>query len=327
MGANLNKAYVVGVLNGTNTTLINPIALNKTEYLTVLQEFDTIRVIFALSSATTDINGVAYYVNLSKPSINKAVILANKSVDLNGKNLSILGVSFDTYEGYIPTGNLSYYSDSNLTSVHNTWWKKLISVTGANLLVNNSWSGACASTVNGLESSGVQRSLILDDGSSDPDVIIIGSFIANDWVNSAIGSWEWSTALPGADVDLSNAANYAVYENVIETYSGAMATIFTRLMQKYPKAKIYAMDLFNYNRSGEHNPTGNSATKNVMIYNTELYRLCNAFGVGIIEISKCGINAVNSADYTVETGVTHLHPNADGHQLICDAVVKALRCN
>ena len=106
-----------------------------------------------------------------------------------------------------------------------------------------------------------------------------------------------------------------------------MATIFTRLMQKYPKAKIYAMDLFNYNRSGEHNPTGNSTTQNIMIYNDELRRLCNAFGVGLIEISKCGINAVNSADYTVETGTTHLHPNAVGHSLICDAVLKAFRSN
>ncbi len=108
-----------------------------------------------------------------------------------------------------------------------------------------------------------------------------------------------------------------------------MASTFYRIQGKYPNAKIYVMDCYNYQRNNKYNPTrtGNTnASNSVMKMSIALHDVADAFGVTVIPISKCGINAVNSPQYTVETdkeGVC-LHPNDDGHTLIFRQVYKAL---
>ena len=247
------------------------------------------------------------------------------TVDLSSKKFSICGVSIDTYQGWIPSGNVSYYTPSNLASVDMTWWKKLMNSTGIQLVVNNSWSGACASTIKGLESSGVQRCISLDNGLSDPDIIIVGMFGANDWAWSSIGSYSFDTSLPGANVDLTNESNYNTYKDIIESYAGAMATIFYRLHQKYPNARIYALDMYNYFRNAGVDPTGRDNAENVPIFNKMLYNICEWFGVTVIKTSECGINAVNSREYCVESSGVALHPNDSGHTLIYESVLARLK--
>jgi len=251
--------------------------------------------------------------------------LVPKGYDLSALSFSICGVSIDTYVGWIPEGNSAYYGSYNLPSVEMTWWKKLMNKTGIKLVKNNSWSGACASTINGLPSSGVQRCMNLHDGSSVPDIIIIGMFGANDWANSAVGSYLFSTQLPSTDVDLSDSGVYATYKDTIETYSGAMATIFKRIHQAYPKARIYALDMYNYYRGADMDPAGWNAEHNVPAFNKALYDVAEWFGVTVIKESECGINAINSRDFCVDgaTG-TALHPNDAGHTLIYKKVLSAL---
>ena len=325
-GNNLVSAYVVGVDNGNITVIQNPISVTEPNYLTVSRSFDTIRIIFKLSEATDNISARADYFNLTKQTAANDAVFERRSTDLRGKKVSILGVSIDTYKGYIPVGNVAYYTDNNLNGVYKTWWYRFLKLTGGTLLINNSWSGACASTINGVPSSGVQRCLSLDDGENTPDVIIIGAFIANDWANSPLGEWSWDISTPSVTDDLTDETIYAQYQSVVETYIGAMVTMIRRIMEKYPLAKIYAMDMYNYNRTEQHNPTGRNENENITIFNDALHSICAKFGVGIINLNTCGINAVNSATYTIEPteGATHLHPNEKGHQLLCEAVLKGL---
>ena len=245
--------------------------------------------------------------------------------DLSAHKLSICGVSIDTYYGWIPEGNTTYYTSSNLPSVDMTWWKRLMDETGISLVINNSWSGACASTVNGLASSGVHRCLSLHNGSIVPDIIIIGMFGANDWANTTVGEYTFTTALPGSSIDLSDEDVYNAYKNTIEKYSGAMATMFKRIHESYPNARVYALDMYNYYRGENLDPAGRGATQNVPLFNKTLYDVAEWFGVTVIKGSECGINAINSRDYCVDgaTG-TALHPNAKGHELIYKKVLAQL---
>lgn len=61
------------------------------------------------------------------------------------KNLLILGDSYSTFEEYIPEGYACYYNsqcDTDVVSVEDTWWHKLMKDKGFNLCQNNSWSGS-----------------------------------------------------------------------------------------------------------------------------------------------------------------------------------------
>jgi len=62
-------------------------------------------------------------------------------------NVIIFGDSYSTYEGYIPEGYDTYYCDSeesetDVRKVEETWWHQLVTETGMNLVLNNSWSGS-----------------------------------------------------------------------------------------------------------------------------------------------------------------------------------------
>lgn len=91
--------------------------------------------------------------------------------------ISILGDSISTYMGYNPYGYAVYYKDdclydNDITSVNDTWWKKVIDVLGGELCVNNSYSGSCVSGV--FESSASSRARCSNlHGESNPDIIII----------------------------------------------------------------------------------------------------------------------------------------------------------
>lgn len=66
------------------------------------------------------------------------------------KNFMILGDSYSTYKGCIPEGYAVYYSPEGVGEQNpaskmkkeETWWMRLIEKTGANLVLNSSWSGA-----------------------------------------------------------------------------------------------------------------------------------------------------------------------------------------
>lgn len=65
-------------------------------------------------------------------------------------NIMIFGDSYSTYKGHIPEGYAHYYfpeeappENSVMTMrLDQTWWQRLISKTGANLIRNDSWSGS-----------------------------------------------------------------------------------------------------------------------------------------------------------------------------------------
>lgn len=62
-------------------------------------------------------------------------------------NVLIMGDSYSTFAGYIPEGYGPYYPENDkwktdVLDVSQTWWHQVVSAMGANLVRNDSWSGA-----------------------------------------------------------------------------------------------------------------------------------------------------------------------------------------
>ena len=62
-------------------------------------------------------------------------------------NTLIFGDSYSTFEGFIPEGYETYYSDtkhleSGVSEVSHTWWHQVITEANLNLILNNCWSGS-----------------------------------------------------------------------------------------------------------------------------------------------------------------------------------------
>ena len=71
---------------------------------------------------------------------------AERSSAMKLGNIMIFGDSYSTYMDHVPEGYAVYYADDRefppFVGLEETWWRRLINATGANLIQNNSWSGS-----------------------------------------------------------------------------------------------------------------------------------------------------------------------------------------
>ena len=260
---------------------------------------------------------------MDEPSVTAAVA-AGVSAGLNtsvlaGKKVSFYGDSITTFKDSIPSGNVTWYTGSNcgVSSVDDTWWKKLIDALGLTLLVNNSWSGRLVSshadTWEGRTTNAGYKQANIDvlaSGSTNPDIIVILMGL-NDFNNEApLGTYDGTTTLPSDP----------------STFTNAYAIMLDRIMTTYPLAQVYCCTLTN----DDHNPpsvfpevNGNGVAMST--WNEAIRKLARAFGAKIIDLDQCGITHYNLetyigdfGDYGIGDGV---HPNAAGHSLMANQAI------
>lgn len=230
-----------------------------------------------------------------------------------GKTLSVLGDSISTYTGYVPSGNKVWYTGSNngVTSVNDTWWMKLMSALGMELLVNESWSGSRVTTTAGDDSAGcLTRCGNLGTGDAEPDVIIVYMGI-NDFNNGVgIGTYDGTGDL-SADTT---------------TFREAYAIMLNKILTAYPAAEVWACTLPYCERTGDNvfpEVNGNGVTLDA--WNEAIRDLAALFGVKVLEHAKCGLTYQNMdrymGDYASGEG---LHPNAAGHSLIANQDIRQM---
>ncbi len=234
--------------------------------------------------------------------------------DFTRKRLSILGDSISTYDGYVPTGTgyASYYHGNNcgVSSVDETWWKRLLDNTGMILCKNNSVSGSCMSTAarqDRVSGCMAERTGGLSDGTNNPDIVIVYMGM-NDFLNAVdIGDYDGNGAIP---------ADMTVFRN-------AYATALLAIMNNYPNAKVYCCTT--------HHTEFNTTTQTPQLkihgstqaqFNEQIRDLARIFCAEVIDFEKCGITTGNIESKTgdnVSAGGTlgrGLHPNAAGHELL-----------
>lgn len=228
----------------------------------------------------------------------------------NGKKLSILGDSISTYAGYIPSSNSNFYTGSNcgVTSVNDTWWKKLIDALGMTLELNNSWSG---SRVTGTSESAGCGTRAQNLG-TNPDVIIVYMGI-NDFNNEVgLGTYDGNGTFPTAT----------------STFREAYAIMLDKILTAYPTAEVWCATLPACERNGSTGaPEING--NNVLLddFNNAIRNLSQVFGAKILDFAQCGLTYENMSiymgDWATGTG-QGLHPNANGHTLIAKQAIRQI---
>lgn len=121
-------------------------------------------------------------------------------------NVFILGDSYSTFEGLIPNGYDSWYSqerknDTDVCRVEQTWWWQLLNETKSALLKNCSWSGTtvCHTGYGGADCSKISflgRFLALAEQGffkdNRADTVFVFGGTNDSWANSPVGDLRFS---------------------------------------------------------------------------------------------------------------------------------------
>ena len=226
---------------------------------------------------------------------------------LTGKNLSILGDSISTFDGYsndstntnstIGSNYASYgvtgsASDLKLSSVNDTWWMQTANATGMNVLVNNSYGGSKVTDTSNTTQNALTRAQNLHDDTGDnantnPDVIAVYMGI-NDFING-VSSTDFATA----------------YDSMISQIKTTYGN----------NAKIFVFTLVTYGTYGDNNET-------LAAYNDAIRETASKYDCFIVDYANSGVNSSNLSTYMQDS--SHLHPNELGMDVISDCFLDAL---
>lgn len=276
-----------------------------------------------------------------------AMISALKS-KYAGKKISIIGDSISTFGGYSnnasnnsTTGsNAVYYNtNSNISTVDQTYWMKLIDALDMELCVNNSWSGGRVYGKNetSYKDSSVFRSTQLHRDANgtrvDPDVILF--FYGINDINNKVAFGNLLEQLDGANnrneeleiVDawfkalLAKNANGSVAGSTYNSFQEAYALSLYNMKTNYANAEIYCVNLIPC----EKYLNNNGGTYEVMENYNYFYELMvDYFDLALVDqYSELSENYYSFAPYYTNAADL-LHPNAGGHTKFAKRIIKAM---
>ena len=276
-------------------------------------------------------------------------------------NISVLGDSITAFENYsngsaadttnstlaggrvwFPMTGRQYDSEGNpievgtgeITEAEHIWIYQAAEKLGAEILVNNSWSGSAVHFWQyGAPGMYEDRVVQLHDNTGDnsgqePDIIVVymgtNDFKYTELVNGTYAQLEDGTyyqsvlgSFDAVDFDALITDNgdgtftYGEPANAMEAY----AISFHKMQQRYPNSEIYVMTLLPF-RAGIHQPTE---------FNADLIAMANHFGLNIVDIEDTGIESdETNFKYLMEDW---LHPNIKGMEVLANAFEAAVRNN
>ena len=141
------------------------------------------------------------------------------------KKVSILGDSYSTFIGVIPSNYATFYPNdrNDVTEIGQTWWSLYIKARGHSLEKNDSWGGTtiCGTGYGRMDSS---RNNFISrvDSLGNPDLIFVFGGTNDDWANSPIGEYQYS------DWTKEDCKNFRP----------ALACLIDMLKKRYPNAEI-----------------------------------------------------------------------------------------
>lgn len=238
------------------------------------------------------------------------------------KQISILGDSISTLDGYNPDGYKVFFIGdkcvkANVFDMKDTWWGQAIDLLGAELLVNDSWSRSRVAKL--ADSDRVFPSGCSDERTGNlhindtiPDVILV-YLGTNDW---GYGVLPEPKMVGFFDEEMQIYVDGFVPPD--ETvFSYAYEMMLKKLQRNYPKAEICCFTLNTSFTSQNPNFTFPAANGGVHIgiYNNIIRNAANMYGCKLVDLEKYHI-AYDSIDGT--------HPNAEGMKTLATMVLREL---
>ncbi len=229
--------------------------------------------------------------------------------------LSILGDSLSTFEGYIPEGYSVFFPHSGeITDVNQMWWKKILDVSGMALCGNSSSSGStCAG-----DSTSVDNPMY---GCSDGRIAaLLGQYdVVPDKIIVYIGTNDLMTGVPLGEND----GTKPVAEGDVAAFSDAYCLTLDKIKASYPEAEVFCCTLTPIGDWGTETPfvtftNGDGLTS--QDYSRVIRQIADAKGCHVIDLENCGITIENMQQYVTD-GV-HLKP--EGMNLIYEVIRKEL---
>ena len=216
--------------------------------------------------------------------------------DYLGKNVSFLGDSITSYDGY--TNNASYnttlpqngyYYSSSKLAVSSTWWHLTMSALNLNLCVNNSVDAGRVTNTKANVTSGIDRAKNLhnDNNGAKPDIIVI--YLGTNDLANGIADYEFE----------------AGYKLMLQN-----------IRASYPEAEVFCCTLLPESRT--------PSTKALVAYNDIIKSCAELYGYESIDLYS-ELSGWSYSKYTISDGTLRVHPTSAGMDLIGDAVIDAIK--
>ena len=141
------------------------------------------------------------------------------------KKVSVLGDSYSTFVGIIPSNYSSFYPNdrNDVTEIEQTWWSLYLKAKGYELEKNDSWGGTtiCGTGYGRMDSS---RNNFISrvDSLGNPDIIFVFGGTNDAWARSPMGEYQYS------DWTTDDCKNFRP----------ALACLTDMLQKRYSKAEI-----------------------------------------------------------------------------------------
>lgn len=241
------------------------------------------------------------------------------------KQVSILGDSVSTLEGYNPLGHNLFFkgevcAKSGVKNMSDTWWGQVIELLGAELLVNNSWSGSRVSKLPNTQSlfpSGCsdERTGNLHIHNVKPDVIIV-----------YLGTNDWGY---GVSPEPKRMGFFDKHKKIHvdgfvppdeSVFSFAYDLMIKKLRKNYLDAEICCCTLnstYMSENPGFVFPVAHGGT-HIDVYNNIIRSAANRFKCKLIDLAGYH-KAYDSIDGS--------HPNAEGMKTLAMMMLRELDCN
>ncbi|MBO4288982.1 MAG: SGNH/GDSL hydrolase family protein [Lachnospiraceae bacterium] len=225
------------------------------------------------------------------------------------RQISILGDSISTFEGFDPPGYAVYYDEemqeiNGLRTVEDTWWMQVIHALDGRLCVNDSFSGSRVSGTSFPSALCEERLGNLRTQTADPDVILIYMGV-NDYGYGVKISWEHM----GLHFSQEN-KNYDHFEDAYDE-------MLRRLRELYPQARIVCGTLMCTAvkfRPGWGFPESIWGTE-LDDYNDTIRKAAARNGCLLADLAETGLR------YETLDGS---HPTLAGHEAIAGAWIRCL---
>ena len=111
------------------------------------------------------------------------------------KKVSVLGDSYSTFVGVIPSNYSSFYPNdrNDVTKIEQTWWSLYVKAKGYALEKNDSWGGTtiCGTGYGGMNSS-YSNFISRVNSLGNPDIIFVFGGTNDAWANSPMGEYQYS---------------------------------------------------------------------------------------------------------------------------------------